>query len=291
MEKVWLVTGCSRGFGRSLAEAVLRKGDRLVATARDPKTLIDLQEKFGERVLPVTLDVTRPEQAQAAIAAAIAAFGRLDVLVNNAGYGFMGAFEELSDAEFSGQIETNFWGVVHMCRAAVPVMRGQGFGYIVQFSSVGGRQANPGFTAYQGAKFAVEGFSEALAQEIKPLGLRLTIVEPGGFRTDWGGASMGYAKPMPEYAATAGAVAQYIRAHADYFPGDPDKAATVILQLADLPEPPLRLPMGSDAVAILRGAYTKILADLEQWAALSESTDFAGTPKLHGEHEVVKIGA
>lgn len=291
MGKVWLVTGCSRGFGRSLAVAVLRHGDRLVATARDRATLSDLQDKYGERVLPLSLDVTRPEQAKAAIAAAISGFGQLDVLVNNAGYAFMGAFEELSDAEFAGQIETNFWGVVHMCRAAVPVMRSQGFGYIVQFSSVGGRQANPGFTAYQGAKFAVEGFSEALAQEIAPLGLRLTIVEPGGFRTDWGGASMGFAKPMPEYAGTAGAVAQYIRTHAQDFPGDPDKAAAVLLQLADLAEPPLRLPLGSDAVAILRAVYAKNLAELEQWAELSESTDFAGTAKLQGEHEVLKIGA
>jgi NAD(P)-dependent dehydrogenase (short-subunit alcohol dehydrogenase family) len=291
MDKVWLVTGCSRGFGKSLAGAILRKGDRLVATARDPETLRGLQDNFGKRVLAVSLDVTRPEQANAAMAAAIAAFGRVDVLVNNAGYGFMGAFEELSEAEFASQIETNFWGVVHMCRAAVPVMRGQGSGYIVQFSSVGGRQANPGFTAYQGAKFAVEGFSEALAQEIKPLGLRLTIVEPGGFRTDWGGASMGYAKPMPEYAPTAGAVAQYIRTHAQHFPGDPDKAADVILRLADLGEPPLRLPMGSDAVAILRSVYNKTLAELEQWAALSESTDFTGTPELQGEHDVLKIGA
>jgi NAD(P)-dependent dehydrogenase (short-subunit alcohol dehydrogenase family) len=290
MGKIWLVTGSSRGFGRSLAEAILRHGDCVVATARNLETLKDLQAEYGDRILPFRLDVTDAAQGKAAIAAAVKTFGRLDVLVNNAGYALMGAVEELSDGQFAGQINANFWGVVHMCRAALPVMREQRSGYIMQFSSVGGRQANPGLSAYQAAKFAVEGFSEALAQEIKPLGIRLTVIEPGGFRTDWGGESMAFAQPMVEYAPTAGAVAGYIRANAGHEPGDPSKAAQVLLQLAEMAEPPLRLPLGSDAVGILREIYRKNLVLLEEWAALSESTDFETKQSPEDVHPVLKIG-
>jgi NAD(P)-dependent dehydrogenase (short-subunit alcohol dehydrogenase family) len=196
MSKVWFITGSSRGLGRALTEAVLEAGHRVVATARRPEQLAEFVKTYGERIGTVKLDVTSPQDAESAVAAAINAFGRIDVVVNNAGYGFAGAFEEMSVDEFRGQIDTNFWGVVHVTRAVLPILRRQGAGLLIQITSSGGRMAVPGLSAYHAAKFAVEGFSEALAQEIKPLGLKLTIVEPGGFRTDWAGASMSYASPI-----------------------------------------------------------------------------------------------
>jgi len=177
VSKIWFITGSSRGFGRALVEAVLVAGDKVVATARKPEDLADLSESYGDQVRAVKLDVTSPAEVARAVAAALDAFGHIDVVVNNAGYGFFGAFEEMSTDEFKGQIDTNFWGVVHVTRAVVPILRRQGFGHIIQITSTGGRRAVPGLSGYHAAKFAVEGFSEALAQEIKPLGLKVTIVE------------------------------------------------------------------------------------------------------------------
>jgi NAD(P)-dependent dehydrogenase (short-subunit alcohol dehydrogenase family) len=287
MKKVWFITGSSRGFGRALTEAVLDAGHSVVATARRPEQLNELVTRYGSRIRPVTLDVTLPADAEKAVASAIEIFGRIDVLVNNAGYGFSGAFEEMTPAEFSAQIDTNFWGVVNVTRAALPILRRQGHGHIIQTTSIGGRIAVPGISAYHAAKFAVEGFSEGLAQEIKPLGLKLTIVEPGAFRTDWAGSSMAYAKPIDAYAPSVGAMRSYLESNAGNEPGDPRKGAAAIIQIADHAEPPLRLPLGNDAMAFLRHSYQQNLDELERWAKLTQSTDFDGLKTSTTGHQVL----
>jgi NAD(P)-dependent dehydrogenase (short-subunit alcohol dehydrogenase family) len=240
-QRVWMVTGSSRGLGRALSEKILAAGDLLVATARDSQQLAPLVERYGSKILPLDLDVRNPEQVRYALDSAIERFGRIDVLVNNAGYGFIGAFEEMTEDEFKGQIDTNFWGVVNVTRAILPILRKQGSGRILQVTSVGGRNAGPGLSGYHAAKFAVEGFSEALAQEVGPLGIQVCLVEPGGFRTDWAGASMAYAKPMEEYQETAGRRRDLMASYKA--PGDPDKAAAAILELAAMPQMPLRQPL------------------------------------------------
>ena len=208
MSKVWLITGSSRGLGGALAEAVLADGHMLMATARKPAQLTHLVERYGDRVRTFALDVTDAKSARDAVQAAVTAFGRLDVLVNNAGYGDVASIEDVSDADFRAQIETNLFGVVNLTKAALPVMREQGSGHIIQISSIGGRRGTPGLSAYQTAKWGVEGFSEVLAKEVRPLGIKVTIIEPGGFRTDWSGSSMTIRPSRPEYDATVGAVAR-----------------------------------------------------------------------------------
>jgi NAD(P)-dependent dehydrogenase (short-subunit alcohol dehydrogenase family) len=274
MNKIWFVTGSSRGLGRALVEAILAAGDKVVATARKPEELADLVKVHGDNIRTVRLDVTSPEDAERAMATALGAFGRMDVLVNNAGYGFMGAFEEMSAAEFKGQIDTNFWGVVNVTRAALPLLRKQGSGHIIQVTSIGGRSAFPGLSGYHAAKFAVEGLSEALAKEIKPLGLKLTVVEPGGFRTDWAGASMAFAKPIEAYTPTVGFMRDRIAERNGSQPGDPRKAAQAMLKLVDMAEPPLRLALGNDALDMLRHGYKSSSDELEKWAEITQSTDF-----------------
>ncbi|HEY6033608.1 MAG TPA: SDR family NAD(P)-dependent oxidoreductase [Kofleriaceae bacterium] len=263
--KTWFITGSSRGLGRSLVQAVLAAGDRVVATARDPKVL-----PSHERLTALPLDVTDPVAVKSAIAAA----GPLDVVVNNAGQGFLGAFEEMSEAEFAAQIDVNFFGVVNVSRAAIPILRAQRSGHLIQISSIGGRVGAPGLSGYQAAKFAVEGFSEVLWHELKPLGVHVTIVEPGGFRTDWAGASMGHTQPIADYQPIRDWRAS-IAKRAGYEPGDPDRAARAIVAVAALAAPPLRLPLGSDAYAYLRLAYESNLAELERTKELTVSTDFA----------------
>jgi NAD(P)-dependent dehydrogenase (short-subunit alcohol dehydrogenase family) len=248
MSKVWLVTGSSRGLGLELAKAVLTAGDRLVATARDPKQLESLAEKHGDRVRAVELDVTRPEQMRAAIDVARSAFGRLDVVVNNAGYANVNSIEDVAEDDFRAQIETNFFGVVNVTRAALPVLRAQRAGHVIQISSIGGRSATQGIAAYQSAKWAVGGFSEVLAKEVGPLGIRVTVVEPGGMRTDWSGSSMRIDRIKPDYQATVGAFAAAMRGVPNAAQGDSAKVARAVLALADEPNPPLRLLLGSDAV-------------------------------------------
>ncbi|NBD23254.1 SDR family oxidoreductase [Paenibacillus glycinis] len=274
MSKVWFITGSSRGFGRSLAEAVLEKGDRLIATARRPEQLADLTARYGDRIRAVELDVTDAEQAGAAVQTAIEAFGRIDVLVNNAGYGNISAIEDTSFEDFRAQIETNLWGVIHVTKAALPALREQGSGHIVQFSSIGGRSSAPGLAAYQAAKWAVEGFSEVLAKEVAPLGLKVTIVEPGGFRTDWAGSSMSHIEPSDAYQGTVGTLLRHARSSSGKQNGDPAKAAQAIIAIVDHEHPPLRLLLGSDAVAIARAVDQAKMAETEQWAALSLSTDY-----------------
>jgi NAD(P)-dependent dehydrogenase (short-subunit alcohol dehydrogenase family) len=288
-KKIWFITGSSRGLGRALTEAVLEAGHSVVATVRRPAQLDDLVSRHGSRLLAVPLDVTSAGAAEKAVSSALEAFGRIDVLVNNAGYGFSGAFEELTPVEFSAQIDTNFWGVVHVTRAALPTLRRQGHGHIIQITSIGGRTAVPGLSGYHAAKFAVEGFSEALAQEIKPLGLKLTIVEAGGFRTDWAGNSMAFATPIAAYEATVGAMRGYLAAHTGEEPGDPRKAAAAILGIAGHEAPPLRLALGSDAMLFGRRSYENSLAELDRWASLTQSTDFGSTPRPATDHAVLNL--
>jgi NAD(P)-dependent dehydrogenase (short-subunit alcohol dehydrogenase family) len=274
MARVWLITGSARGLGRAIAEAVLSDGDKLIATARNPQQLADLVERYGENVRAVALDVTDERAAIAAVQLAVDAFGRLDVLVNNAGYGNLVAIEDTTIEDFRAQVETNLFGVVNLTKAAIPVMRRQGVGRILQFSSVGGRVGPIGRGAYAAAKWGVEGFSEVLAKEVGPLGIKVTIVEPGGFRTDFAGSSQTILADNPAYASTVGAVARFQREYDGAQPGDPKKAAAAILQVAGLDEPPLRLLLGRDAVrAAAEAERVRAEAD-RKWRSLSESTDF-----------------
>jgi NAD(P)-dependent dehydrogenase (short-subunit alcohol dehydrogenase family) len=273
MPGIWLITGASRGLGRALADAVVAAGHTLVAAARNPAHLADLAQRAPDRMRAVALDVTDATAAERAVHIARDAFGRLDVLVNNAGYGNINSIEVTSLTDFREQIETNLFGVVNVTKAAIPLLREQRSGHIIQISSVGGRLAPPGRGAYAAAKAGVGAFSEVLAKEIGPLGIKVTIVEPGGFRTDFAGASTTIHDGRPEYDATVGAMARFQRDYNGKQPGDPARAAAVILHIAGLAEPPLRLLLGSDAAD---AAEKKDLARVEadrRWHDLSVSTD------------------
>ncbi|MFB5267471.1 oxidoreductase [Paenibacillus enshidis] len=277
MGKVWLITGSSRGIGRNLVEEVLQRGDQVVAGARRPEQLNDLTVKYGARILPVALDVTDTEQVEAAVQQAIDTFGVLDVLVNNAGYANSSPIEETEEEDLRAQFDTNFFGVAHMTKAALPVMRKQRSGHIIQISSIGGRVGgSPGLSAYQAAKFAVEGFSEVLTNEVKPLGIKVSIIEPGGFRTDWGGSSMQIREVGEDYEETVGKIHRYRREIDGKMPGDPARAAKAIADIADLEQPPLRLLLGSDALKLARESSRSRAAEAEQWAEVTISTDFSG---------------
>jgi len=273
---IWFITGSSRGLGRALAEAVLDAGHRLVATARNPEDLAALVARHGDRVRAVALDVTRPADVHAAVATAVAAFGRLDVVVNNAGYANVSSIEDIAEADFRAQLETNFFGTVNVSRAVLPVLRAQRAGHVIQISSIGGRHGAPGLGAYQSSKWAVEGFSEVLAREVAPLGIRVTIVEPGGMRTDWAGSSMRVDDIQPAYQPSVGAFWNPALRAADAVRGDPAKAARAILELAALPEPPLRLLLGTDALFLADLVTQARLAEDAKWRALSASTDYDG---------------
>lgn len=273
MAKVWFITGSSRGLGRSLTTAVLATGDKVAATARDPKQLDDLKTQYPGQILPIQLDVTDNAQIAKAVGQTIDKFGRIDVLVNNAGFGISGAAEAFSDDQVRSQLETNLYAPIAVTRAVLPIMRKQRSGRILQVSSVGGRVGNPGLTMYQAAKFGLAGFSEALAKEVAPLGIHVTSVEPGGFRTDWGGASMTFAPDVEGYEASVGAIRSFLRS-GNYVPmGDPDKAAKAMLSLAGEPQPPVHLVLGSEAVALLQAADAARKAELEKWLPVSRSTD------------------
>jgi NAD(P)-dependent dehydrogenase (short-subunit alcohol dehydrogenase family) len=272
--KVWLITGSSRGLGRALAETVLSAGHKLVATARSPEQLQDLVVRYGDQVRTIALDVTNEQAAIDAVAAAVEAFGRLDVVANNAGYGEVCPIEDTSLAEFRAQIETNLFGVIHVTKAALPQMREQGAGHLLQFSSVGGRIGPMGRGPYAAAKWGVEGFSEVLAKEVGPLGVKVTIIEPGGFRTDFAGSSTTIREGRPEYDATVGKTARFQRDFSGKQPGDPQKAAAAVLHIASMDDPPLRLILGSDAFrAIEQNDRAKMESD-RKWRDLSLSTDF-----------------
>jgi NAD(P)-dependent dehydrogenase (short-subunit alcohol dehydrogenase family) len=273
--KVFLVTGSARGLGRDIAEAVLTAGHRLVAAARSPQQLEDLVERFGAQIRAVALDVTDAAAAQDAVQVAIDAFGCLDVVVNNAGYADLAAVEDVTLDAFGAQIDTNLIGVVNVTKAALPVMRRQRSGHIVQVSSVGGRMATPGLSAYQAAKWAVGGFSEVLAAEVAPLGIKVTVLEPGGMRTDWAGSSMAIPAISESYQATVGAVAERMREFSKTSASDPAKVAQVVLAVTQLDEPPLRLLIGTDAYTYGRAAWRSRLEQDERYGELSTSTDHA----------------
>ncbi|GBQ19161.1 short-chain dehydrogenase [Gluconacetobacter sacchari DSM 12717] len=274
MSQRWLITGSSRGLGRALSEAVLQAGHRLVATAREPARLSDLAKCYGDAIRTFALDVTDPIAAQAAVRVAVDSFGGIDVLVNNAGYGNVNSVEDTELDDFRQQIETNLFGTIIVTKAAIPVMREQRGGHIIQFSSVGGRIGAPGRAPYSAAKWGIEGFSEVLAQEMALIGVRVTVIEPGGFRTDFAGSSTMLKEGRPEYDEVVGATARLQRTYDGRQPGDPTRAAQAILEIAAMEQPPFRLPLGSDAVKIIEQADLKKLDDLKQWRALSVSTDF-----------------
>jgi len=275
MSKVWFITGSSRGLGRSLTAAVLAKGDQVAATARHPEQLKDLEERYPGQIVPLKMDVSREEEVNDVVAAAVAHFGRIDVVVNNAGFGITGAAEAFTNEEIRSQIDTNLYGPIYVTRAVLPFLRKQRSGRILQISSLGGRIGAPGLSVYQATKFGLEGFSEAVSKEIAPLGIRLTLVEPGGFRTDWAGASMGYARTIDDYAETVGVRVNLFKDPNFKLVGDPDRAAQVMIELAYHPEPPLRLILGSEAVALLKRAEAIKQAEFEKWLPVSMSTDHA----------------
>jgi NAD(P)-dependent dehydrogenase (short-subunit alcohol dehydrogenase family) len=273
MTKVWFITGSSRGLGRSLAEAVLATGDKVAATARNTDSLKELADKYPGQIYPVELDVTNYKQVHQAIADTVAHFGKIDVLVNNAGFGITGAVEAYTDEQVRSQLETNLYAPVEITRAVLPYMRKQRGGHILQISSIGGRVGSGGVSIYQAAKFGLSGFSEGLAVEVAPLGIRVTCVEPGGFRTDWAGDSMTYAPHVEGYETTVDARVAAFKS-ATFKPiGDPDKAAKVMIDIVNNPEPPLHLLLGSEAVAIVKHSEAAKLRELEKWESISTSTD------------------
>lgn len=275
MARTWLVTGSSRGFGRALCERILETGDNLLATARDPAQLASLAGIRQDQLAIARLDVTREEDAQAAVETAIERFGELDVLVNNAGYGDIGSVEDTTLASIRRQIEANLIGTIIMTKAVIPQMRVRRSGHIIQFSSVGGRLGAPGRAAYSAAKWGVEGFSEVLAQEMRLIGVKVTIIEPGGFRTDFAGPSTTLEDGRPEYDAVVGNAARTQRAYHGIQPGDPRKGAQAVLDIVAAADPPLRLPLGSDAVAAIERSDKARLDELARWRALSVSTDYS----------------
>jgi NAD(P)-dependent dehydrogenase (short-subunit alcohol dehydrogenase family) len=274
--KVWLITGCSRGLGHAFAKAVLDAGHKLVATARDPAAISQFQNRYGGQVRVVALDVTDPSAAEGAIKMAVETFGRLDVLVNNAGYGNIAPAEETTLDDFRHQIETNLFGVIYLTKAALPVMREQAAGHIFQVTSIAARIGPVGRAPYAAAKWGVEGFSETVAKEVGPLGVRVTIVEPGGFRTDFAGSSTKLYAGRPEYVATVGAAARFQQDYNGKQPGDPAKAAAILLRLADMDNPPLRLVLGRSALDVAEKNDLLRLESDRQWRELSVSADFDG---------------
>jgi len=275
--KTWLVTGAARGLGRSISEAVLAAGDRLVAAARRTDQLQDLVQRHGDRILPVALDVTDEAAGQRAVQAAVQQFGRLDVLVNNAGYGHALPFEQMTSDDFRAQIDTNFFGVVNLTRAAVPVMREQGSGHIFQVSSVGGRTATAGMSAYQAAKWAVGGFSDVVAKEVASLGIQVCTLEPGGMRTEWAGeARRAGTAIMPAYESSVGKILELLAAYGGNEISDPAKIAALIVDLSRRDDLPLRLLLGGDALFVCEQAETQRAAQQAQWRDVTLSTHFAG---------------
>lgn len=274
MTQTWLITGSSRGLGRALVTAALEAGNNVVATARRPEQLTDLVDQYGDRVLPVALDVTDPAAASEALAAAARHFGRVDVIVNNAGYANVAPIETGDDADFRAQFETNFWGAYHVSKAAVPVLRAQGGGLVVQISSMGGRVGgSAGIASYQAAKFALDGFSRVLRAETAPFGIKVLVVEPSGFRTDWAGSSMAVHDVPEGYEETVGRMAKLRDAGVPA--GDPRRAAEILVQVAGRQDIPERLPLGVHAAEASIDLDRRLLAEDEKWRAVSRSADFA----------------
>ena len=274
MSKVWLITGSARGLGRHILEAALEAGHRVVAAARDPGRLADLQERYGERLRTAALDVTDASAARAAVQLAVDTFGSIDVLVNNAGYGHVAPFEQTTDEDFRAQIDTNFYGVVNLTRAVLPTMRAQRAGHIINISSVGGRVGTPGLAAYQAAKWAVGGFTEVIAREAAPLGIKVVALEPGGMRTDWGTvASSQIPQVLPDYEPSVGALLQMLKPYIGNEAGDPVRVAQVVLRIAGHENPPQHLLLGSDALHYFGEIDAERVRAAGAWKEVSMSTD------------------
>ncbi|MEM6435823.1 MAG: oxidoreductase [Cyanobacteria bacterium P01_D01_bin.115] len=273
--RTWLITGSSSGFGRALAEAVLAHGDRLIATARRPETLATLVNQYPDTSRAIALDVTNPQQVQAAMQEAQAAFGQIDVVVNNAGYGLIGALEEVSDDQIRRNFETNLFGAIHVMRAVLPIMRAQGSGHIVNMSAIAGFTNELGFSIYGGAKFALEGVSEALRGEVAPFGINVTLVEPGPFRTEFIGRSLDRVEaPMAIYEPTVGKFLNFLNQIEGQQPGDPAKAANAIIRMVEAENPPLRLVLGKYAYSKFRQKITDLTQELDAWESVGLATDF-----------------
>lgn len=274
MVQTWFITGSSRGLGNAITRAALGAGNRVAATARRPEQLGGLAGEHGDRFAALPLDVTDPEQARMALAAAHERFGRIDVVVNNAGYAHVAPIETADDEDFRAQFETNFWGVYHVSRAATPILRRDGGGLIVQISSIGGRVgSSPGIASYQAAKFAIDGFSRVLRAETKPFGIRVLVVEPSGFRTDWAGSSMVVHDIPEQYAATVGAMNDVIRRNPAEPPGDPDRAGYIIVEVAKRCSIPEHLTLGVVASEMAIAQDQQRLEEDRRWAAVSRSAD------------------
>jgi NAD(P)-dependent dehydrogenase (short-subunit alcohol dehydrogenase family) len=269
-QKVWFITGASRGFGREWAIAALERGDSVAATARDTSTLDDLVQKYGERLLPLRLDVTDRDADFAAVRQAHERFGQLDIVVNNAGYGHFGLVEELSESDARDQLETNYFGALWVTQAALPILRAQGSGHILQVSSIGGISAFPLVGAYHAAKWALEGMSQALAQEVAGFGIHVTLIEPGGFATDWAGSSARHSAVLPDYADVHERV-QEERKKRIGTPGDPKASAAAVLKIVDAEQPPLRVFLGGAPLGIATADYESRLATWREWQDVAES--------------------
>ncbi len=282
MQQVWFVTGSSRGFGRALVRAALDAGDHVVATARQPGQLAEIAEQYGDSVLPLAFDVTDPEVARAAVVEGAGRFGRLDVVVNNAGYANVAPIETGDEADFRVQFETNFWGVYNVSKAVIPQLRAQGGGTIVQFSSVGGRVGgSPGIASYQAAKFAVDGFSRVLAAETAPFGVKVIVVEPSGFATDWAGSSMSVDEIPADYDSTIGAMDRRMRRNPEGPAGDPARAAEIIVRTVKRANPPSHLLLGVNAVEMALDYSSRQLAEATAWENVSRSADYSEPYPAH----------
>lgn len=267
--KTWFITGTSRGFGREWAIAALDRGDTVAATARNAGSLDDLVDRYGDAILPLQLDVTDKAAVEAAVAKALETFGRIDVAINNAGYGHFGFVEEVSEAELRAQLETNLFGAIWVTQAVLPAMREQGSGHIIQVSSIGGISAFPLVGAYHASKWALEGISQSLSQEVAGFGITVTLIEPGGFSTDWAGPSAKHSEELPAYAEYRRSVMEQ-RSSRNAEPGDPEATRGPILELVDAEEPPLRVFFGKSPIAIAKADYAKRIETWEQWQPLSE---------------------
>jgi NAD(P)-dependent dehydrogenase (short-subunit alcohol dehydrogenase family) len=268
-DRTWFITGTSRGFGREWTSAALQRGDRVAATARDPSTLDDLAAEHGDALEPMELDVTDRDAVFETVRRAHARFGRLDIVVNNAGYGQFGMVEELSEQEARDQIETNLFGALWVTQAALPFLREQGSGHFLQVSSIGGISAFPGIGMYHASKWALEGISQALAQEVKDFGIHVTLIEPGGFSTDWGGSSAKNAEPLDAYADMHEASRQR-RARGASAAGDPTASAEAVMRIVDAEKPPLRTFFGSAPLGIAEQDYEGRLATWHEWQPVAE---------------------
>ncbi|HXS37784.1 MAG TPA: oxidoreductase [Flavipsychrobacter sp.] len=274
--KIWFITGVSSGFGKALVEEIVSKGDMVIGTLRKDSQIETFNNQYNGKALAIKMDVTRIDEIKVGVETIIAKYGQIDVLVNNAGYGLFGAIEEVNEQEARAQMETNFFGALWVTKEVLPVMRQQQSGHIVQISSMAGFRGSPGLGIYNASKYALEGFSEALAQEVAPFNIKVSIVEPGPFRTHWAGnSSQRSEKIIDAYSDTpAGQRIKIIHGYSGKQPGDPDKAAQAILKIVEAPDPPLRIPLGKSAVSVMRDKLSSVEKELLKWEHLALDTDF-----------------